>query len=172
MPKAPHAGSHGYRRHEEERHEDQQPEVDPSLHPVADQDFEHEQEQVDAHGDQHGFELDAGLSLGAVARVAGPDARTHRGARDDKELPQPHGGEDGPVAPLDDAVQAEGQQYREEQQAGVDEELTRVEVLEQAPGVHGEASARRPWPAAQPRVSAASLPAASRARPTSALGGK
>lgn len=142
VSEAPDAGGHGHWGHEEERHEHQQPEVGPPLHPVADQDFEHEQQQVDAHCDQHGFELHAGLPFGAIARVAGPNAGAHRGARDDQELPQPYGSEDRPVAPVNDAVQAEGQQYGEEQQAGIDEELTRVEVLEQASGVHGEAASQ------------------------------
>lgn len=177
MSKAPHAGSHGHGGDEEEWHEDQQPEVGPPLHPVADQDFEHEQQQVDAHGDQHGFELHAGLPLGAVARVSGPNARTHRGACNDKELPQPYRGEDGPVAPLDDAIQAEGQQHREEQQAGVDQELTRVEVLEQAPGVHGEATACPPGTAAQLRSAGAESPplpgsTVLPARPASPRGGR
>lgn len=175
MPKAPHAGGHGHGGDEEEGHEDQQPEVGPPLHPVAHQDLEHEQQQVDAHSDQHGFELHAGLALGAVARVSGPNARAHGGARDDQQLPQPYRGEDGPVAPLDDAVQAEGQQHGEEQQAGVDQELTGVEVLEQAPGVHGEAAAGPAGTAAQLRsagAESAPLPGATvfPARPASPRG--
>lgn len=177
VSEAPHAGGHGHGGYEEEWHENQQPEVGPPLHSVAHQDFEHEQQQMDAHGDQHGFELHAGFPLCAVARVSGPNARAHRGADDDQELPQPYRGEDSPVAPLDDAVQAEGQQHGEEQQAGVDEELTRVEVLEQAPGVHGEAAARPLGPAAQSRSAGAASaplpgPAASPARPASPLGGQ
>lgn len=166
MSKAPHAGSHGHRGYEEKWHEDQQPEVGPPLHPVADQDFEHEQEQVDAHSDQHGFELHAGLPFGAVARVAGPNTGTHRGACDDKELPQPYGGEDCPVAPLDNAVQAKGQQHREEQQASVDEELTWVEVLEQAPGVHGETTARPRGLLLRPARRAPESPPLPRLQPT------
>ncbi|KAK2116678.1 hypothetical protein P7K49_003564 [Saguinus oedipus] len=49
-----------------------------------------------------------------------------RGAYDYQELPQPYVGKDSPVAPLDDA--------------GIDEELTGIEVLEHAPGVHGGTS--------------------------------
>lgn len=158
MSKSPHAGSHGHRGYEEEWHEDQQPEVGPSLHPIADQDFEHEQQQMNAHSDQHGFELHAGLPLRAVARISGPNARAHRGTCDDKKLPQPYGSKDGPIAPLDDAIQAEGQQHGEEQQAGVDEKLTRVEVLEQAPGVHSKAGACLPGPVALPCSAGAESP--------------
>lgn len=174
VSEAPYAGGHGHGGYEKERHEDEQPEVGPPLHPVADQDFEHEQQQVNAHGDQHSFELHARLPLGAVARVSGPNARAHRCTGDDQELPQPYGGEDSPVAPLDDAVQAEGQQHREEQKAGVDEKLTRVEVLEQAPGVHGEAAARAPGPAARPysAIAASPPPPAPGLRPMSALAGQ
>lgn len=111
VSEAPKAGGHGHRGHKEERHEDQQPEVGPPLHPIADQDLEHEQQQVDAYGNQHGLELHTGLSLRAVARVSHPNARADRGAREDQKLPQPDGGEHGPVAPLDDAVQSEGQQH-------------------------------------------------------------
>lgn len=111
VSEAPKAGGHGHRGHKEERHEDQQPEVGPPLHPIADQDLEHEQQQVDAYGNQHGLELHTGLSLRAVARVSHPNARADRGAREGQKLPQPDGGEHGPVAPLDDAVQSEGQQH-------------------------------------------------------------
>lgn len=54
----------------------------------------------------------------------GPDPGAHRGPEDDEQLPEPYGSEDGPVAPLDDSVQPQGQEDGEEQQAGVDQELT------------------------------------------------
>jgi len=54
----------------------------------------------------------------------GPDGRAHRRTDYDQELPDPDGREDGPVAPVDHAVQPQGQQHREEQQAWVDQELT------------------------------------------------
>lgn len=51
MSKAPNTSCNRNRGDKEERHEDQQPEVASSLDPVTDQDFEHQQEQVDAHCD-------------------------------------------------------------------------------------------------------------------------
>lgn len=50
MSKAPDASCNGHRGDEEQRHEDQKPEMASSLNPVTDQNFEHQQEQVDAHG--------------------------------------------------------------------------------------------------------------------------
>lgn len=59
-----------------------------------------------------------------VLGVVGPDSGADRGPDDDQQLPQPYGGEHSPVAPLDDSIQPQGQQHGEEQQAGVDQELT------------------------------------------------
>lgn len=63
MPEAPHTCSHGDGRDEEKRHEDQQPEVFPSLHTVTHQNLKRQEEEVDPHSDQHGLELNTGLTL-------------------------------------------------------------------------------------------------------------
>lgn len=65
----------------------------------------------------------------------GPDPGPHRGPDDDQQLPEPDGSEDGPVAPLNDPVQPQSQQHREEQQARVDQELTAA-----ATETHGKSS--------------------------------
>lgn len=57
MSKAPNTSCHRHWGNEEERHEDQEPEVAASLDPVAHQHFEQQQQQVDAHRDQHRLEL-------------------------------------------------------------------------------------------------------------------
>lgn len=53
-----------------------------------------------------------------------PDSSAHRGPNNDQQLPQPYWGENSPVAPLDDSIQPQGQQHGEEQQTGVNQELT------------------------------------------------
>lgn len=53
-----------------------------------------------------------------------PDSSAHGGPNDDQQLPQPYRGEHSPVAPLDDSIQPQGEQHGEEQQTGVDQELT------------------------------------------------
>lgn len=59
-----------------------------------------------------------------VLRVVGPHSGAHRGPDDHQQFPQPYWGKHGPVAPLNDPVQPQGQQHGEQQQAGVDQELT------------------------------------------------
>ncbi len=63
VPESPHARRHWDGRDEEERHEDQEPEVWTPLHTVTHQHLEGEQEEVDSHSDQHGLKLHAGLTL-------------------------------------------------------------------------------------------------------------
>lgn len=53
----PDAGCYRNRRHEEEGHEDEEPEVVSSRHAVAHQHLEHQQQDVEPHCDQHGLEL-------------------------------------------------------------------------------------------------------------------
>lgn len=153
MSEPPNAGCYGDGRHEEERHEDEEPEVVSSRHAVAHQHLEHQQQDVEAHRDQHGFELHAGLTFGPdrttitlnpdrrplshkrrrvaeslpVLGVVRPDSSPHGGPDDDQQLPQPYRGEHRPVAPLDDSIEPQGQQDGEQQQAGVDQELTATE---------------------------------------------
>lgn len=50
MSKAPDTGCDRHRGNKEQRHEDQKPEVASSFDPVTHQNFKHQQEQVDAHG--------------------------------------------------------------------------------------------------------------------------
>ena len=59
-----------------------------------------------------------------VLRVVRPDSSAHRSPNNDQELPQPYWGENSPVAPLDNSIQPQRQQHREQQQTGVDQELT------------------------------------------------
>lgn len=59
-----------------------------------------------------------------VLRVVGPHSGAHRGPDDHQQFPEPYWGENGPVAPLNDSIQPQGQQHGEQQQAGVDQELT------------------------------------------------
>lgn len=62
-----------------------------------------------------------------VLRVMSPNSGAHRGPDDDQQLPQPYWGEHSPVAPLDVSIQSQGEQHREQQQAGIDQELTVAE---------------------------------------------
>jgi len=55
-----------------------------------------------------------------VLRVVGPHSCSHRGPNDNQQLPQPDWGKYSPVAPLDDSIQLQGEQHREQQQARVD----------------------------------------------------
>lgn len=59
-----------------------------------------------------------------VLGVVRPHSGAHRGPDNDQQLPQPYRGEHGPVAPLDDSIQPQGQQHGEQQQTRVDQELT------------------------------------------------
>lgn len=69
VPEAPHTRRHGDGRNEEKRHEDQEPEVFPSLHTVTHQNLECQEEEVDPDRDQHGLEFDAGLALSPENRM-------------------------------------------------------------------------------------------------------
>lgn len=62
-----------------------------------------------------------------VLRVMSPHSGAHRGPDDNQQLPQPYWGKHSPVAPLDDSVESQGEQHREQQQAGIDQELTVTE---------------------------------------------
>lgn len=62
-----------------------------------------------------------------VLGVVCPDSGAHGGPDDDQKLPQPYWGEHRPVAPLDDSIEPQGQQDGEQQQTGVDQELTVTE---------------------------------------------
>lgn len=64
-----------------------------------------------------------------VLGVVGPDSSAHRRPNDDQQLPQPYWGEHGPVAPLDDSIQPQGQQHGEQQQARIDQELTATQEV-------------------------------------------
>lgn len=59
-----------------------------------------------------------------VLGVVCPDSGAHGRPDDDQQLPQPYRGEHGPVVPLNDPIQPQRQQHGEEQQTGVDQELT------------------------------------------------
>lgn len=50
-----------------------------------------------------------------VLGIVSPDSSAHRGPNNDQQLPQPYWGEDSPVAPLNESIQPQGQQHREEQ---------------------------------------------------------
>lgn len=54
----------------------------------------------------------------------GPHTGAHRRPKDDQQLPEPDGCEDGPVAPLYDAIEPQGEQHGKQQETGVDQELT------------------------------------------------
>lgn len=69
VPEAPHTRSHGDGRDEEQWHEDQQPEVFPSLHTVTHQNLKGQEEEMDPNRDQHGLEFDTGLTLGPENHV-------------------------------------------------------------------------------------------------------
>ena len=71
MSEAPDAGGHGHRGDEEERHEDEQPEVGSPGHAVAHQHLKHQQQHVETHGDQHGLELHTRLPLRPAERHRG-----------------------------------------------------------------------------------------------------
>lgn len=58
-----------------------------------------------------------------VLGIVGPHPGAHRSTDNDQQLPQPYWGENRPVAPLNDSIQPQREQNREEQQAGVDQEL-------------------------------------------------
>lgn len=63
-----------------------------------------------------------------VLGVVCPDSGANRGPNNDQQLPQPYWGENSPVAPLDDSIQPQGQQHGEEQQTGVNQELTATRI--------------------------------------------
>lgn len=69
MSKAPDAGCYRNRGHEEERHEDKEPEVISSpRHTVTNQHFKHQQQDVEPYSDQHGFEFYTRLSFSPEKR--------------------------------------------------------------------------------------------------------
>lgn len=61
VSKAPDTSCYRDGRNEKERHEDEEPEVVSSGHTVTHQHLEHQQQDVEAHCDQHGFELHTSL---------------------------------------------------------------------------------------------------------------
>lgn len=64
MSKPPDTSCYRDRRHKEERHEDEKPEVVSSGHTVAHQHLKHQQQDVEPHCNQHGFELHTSLPFG------------------------------------------------------------------------------------------------------------
>lgn len=64
MPKPPDACCYGDGWHEEQRHKDEQPEVVSSRHPVTHQNFKHQQQDMEPHGNEHCFELHTRLPFG------------------------------------------------------------------------------------------------------------
>lgn len=71
MSKAPDTSCYRDGRDEEERHEDEKPEVVSPSHAVAHQHLEHQQQHVESHCDQHGFELHTGLPFRPVGAKGG-----------------------------------------------------------------------------------------------------
>lgn len=66
MAEPPHTRSHRQRRGEEEGHEDEQPVVTAPLVSVTHQYFKHQQQNVNGHCYQHGFEFHMRLTLRSV----------------------------------------------------------------------------------------------------------
>lgn len=67
MSEAPDTRCYRDWRDEEERHEHEKPEVVSPCHAVAHQNLKHQQQHVESHSDQHGFELHTGLTLRPAA---------------------------------------------------------------------------------------------------------
>ena len=81
---------------------------------------------------QHGFVLNVFLGVEPALGAPPPHVRPHDGAEHHYALPGPEGREDRPPRPaLQDAVQLEGVEDGEDEQAAEHHELGRVEVLQE-----------------------------------------
>lgn len=86
---------------------------------VANQQLEHQENQMQGERDEHRFVMDISVSFQSRMRMSPPDVTAYGGTHDNHAFPKPYRTEDCPPAPLDVIVQTQSKEDRENHEAGV-----------------------------------------------------
>lgn len=93
---------------------------------VADKELEHEQNEVEGEGDEHGLVVDVGVALETSVGVSPPNVTAHRCSQDHHALPKPYWTKHRPVTPFNVTVQAQRKQRCKYHQTCVHQEFTEI----------------------------------------------